>query len=129
MTTGARGKVERPWGSYEVLYEGHRYQVKVLHVNCGAALSLQYHHHRSERWNVVRGTAHATVGEETCRVGEGEWVNIPVGAVHRLANNGKIPLEVVEVQWGSYLGEDDIVRLEDRYGRESPPPPERREDV
>ena len=108
----------RPWGGYSTIVAGERFQVKRLFVKPGKRLSLQRHHHRSEHWVVVRGTAHVQVGEEIRVVQENESVYVPVGAVHRLANPGKILLEVVEVQTGSYLGEDDIIRLEDEFGRQ-----------
>ena len=110
-------KVYRPWGAYETLHTAERFQVKHITVHPGQSLSLQLHHHRSEHWIVVRGTARVTVGAETRLLGENQSVYIPLGAEHRLENPGKIPLELIEVQSGSYLGEDDIVRLEDRYGR------------
>ena len=109
--------VVRPWGAYESLDSGERYQVKRLTVTPGAAISLQLHHHRAEHWVVVKGTARVTKGEETFMLTENESTYIPVGAKHRLENPGTVPLEVIEVQSGSYLGEDDIVRFEDRYGR------------
>lgn len=109
--------VHRPWGSYEGVAHGPRYQVKRILVKPGASLSLQKHHHRAEHWIVVRGTAKVTRGEETFLVGENESTYIPMGTVHRLENPGKLPLEMIEVQSGSYLGEDDIVRIEDHYGR------------
>ena len=107
----------RPWGSYEAVDVGERFQVKRLIVRPGAALSLQKHMHRAEHWVVVRGTAQVTVDGEQRVVHENESTYIPLGAVHRLANPGKIPLELIEVQTGSYLGEDDIIRLDDVYGR------------
>ena len=110
-------KVYRPWGSYEGLACGARFQVKRIVVNPGAALSLQKHHHRAEHWVVVGGTAEVRVGEETRLLTENESVYIPLGAVHRLKNPGKLPLTIVEIQSGAYLGEDDIVRIEDEYGR------------
>lgn len=110
-------RVHRPWGSYEGLDAGERFQVKRIVVKPGGELSLQMHHHRAEHWVVVRGTAQVTRGEETFLVSENESTYIPLGTVHRLANPGAIPLELVEVQSGAYLGEDDIVRFEDRYGR------------
>jgi mannose-1-phosphate guanylyltransferase/mannose-6-phosphate isomerase len=108
----------RPWGHYDSLDRGERYQVKRIVVAPGAQLSLQKHHHRAEHWVVVRGTAEVTAGETRKTVHENESIYIPIGAVHRLANPGKIPLELIEVQTGSYLGEDDIVRLDDVYRRE-----------
>jgi mannose-1-phosphate guanylyltransferase/mannose-6-phosphate isomerase len=109
--------VHRPWGSYEGIAQGPRYQVKRIVVKPGRSLSLQKHHHRAEHWVVVSGTAKVTRGEETLLLAENESTYIPLGTVHRLENPGKIDLEIVEVQSGSYLGEDDIVRLEDNYGR------------
>lgn len=110
-------KVYRPWGSYETLALGPRFQVKRIFVRPGAALSLQMHHHRSEHWVVVAGTARVTRGEEQLVLTENESTFIPLGVKHRLENIGKIPLEIIEIQSGSYLGEDDIVRFEDVYGR------------
>jgi mannose-1-phosphate guanylyltransferase len=107
----------RPWGSYETVEHGDRYQVKRLSVNPGATLSLQMHHHRSEHWIVVQGTAIVTCGDREFVVHENESTYIPIGSKHRLANPGKIPLHLIEVQVGSYLGEDDIVRYQDAYGR------------
>jgi mannose-1-phosphate guanylyltransferase len=107
----------RPWGGYSSLAMGERFQVKRLFVKPGKQLSLQKHHHRSEHWVVVRGTAEVTVDDNVQMLGENQSVYIPQGAVHRLANPGKILLELIEVQTGSYLGEDDIVRLEDVFGR------------
>jgi mannose-1-phosphate guanylyltransferase/mannose-6-phosphate isomerase len=109
--------VHRPWGSYDSIDAGPRFQVKRIVVKPGARLSLQMHHHRAEHWIVVRGTAEVTCGERTQLLGENESTYIPLGVVHRLANPGKLPLELIEVQSGSYLGEDDIVRFEDVYGR------------
>jgi mannose-1-phosphate guanylyltransferase / mannose-6-phosphate isomerase len=111
-------EVFRPWGSYDSLENGTRFQVKRLSVKPGAQLSLQLHHHRAEHWVVVSGTARITRGEETFLLEENQSTYIPVGVKHRIENPGKIPLQVIEVQSGSYLGEDDIVRFEDRYGRE-----------
>lgn len=111
-------KVYRPWGSYQSLATGERFQVKKIIVNPGAKLSLQYHHHRAEHWIVVSGTAKVTCGEETFLLEEDQSTYIPIGSVHSLENPGKLPLSLIEIQSGSYLGEDDIVRLEDRYGRE-----------
>jgi mannose-1-phosphate guanylyltransferase/mannose-6-phosphate isomerase len=110
-------RVHRPWGYYESIDMGERFQVKRIVVIPGGVLSLQRHRHRSEHWIVVRGTAEVTIGETVKAVHENESVYIPIGTVHRLANQGKIPLELVEVQTGSYLGEDDIERLEDVYKR------------
>jgi len=109
--------VFRPWGSYECIDRGERYQAKRITVNPGAALSLQLHHHRAEHWIVVSGTAQVTRGDEVFLVTENESTFIPLGTKHRLENKGAIPLEMIEVQSGSYLGEDDIVRFEDIYGR------------
>jgi mannose-1-phosphate guanylyltransferase len=110
-------EVFRPWGSYDSIDKGTRYQVKRISVKPGEKLSVQMHHHRAEHWIVVSGTASVTVGENTQLVTENESVYIPVGEVHALENPGKISLELIEVQSGSYLGEDDIVRFSDRYGR------------
>jgi mannose-1-phosphate guanylyltransferase/mannose-6-phosphate isomerase len=110
-------KVYRPWGSYDSIDVGDRFQVKRISVKPGAALSLQKHHHRAEHWVIVSGTAEVTRNEEVFLLGENESTFLPLGAVHRLRNPGKVPLELIEVQSGSYLGEDDIVRLEDVYGR------------
>lgn len=110
-------KIHRPWGTYETVCRGERFHVKKIVVEPGAKLSLQKHHHRSEHWVVVRGTAEVTLGERLLTVHENQSVYIPLGEVHRLANPGRIPLELIEVQTGSYLGEDDIVRLEDIYNR------------
>ena len=110
-------KVHRPWGWYDSIDSGERFQVKRIVVRPGATLSLQMHHHRAEHWVVVRGTARVTRGTETLLLGENESTYIPLGVTHRLENPGQIPLEIIEVQSGSYLGEDDIVRFEDNYGR------------
>jgi mannose-1-phosphate guanylyltransferase/mannose-6-phosphate isomerase len=110
-------EVFRPWGSYEGIAEGERYQVKCIKVSPGATLSLQMHHHRSEHWIVVRGTARVTRDEDVFTLGENESTYIPRGTKHRLENPGKLPLELIEVQVGPYLGEDDIERFEDVYGR------------
>lgn len=110
-------RVNRPWGSYECIDAAERFQVKRITVNPGATLSLQMHHHRAEHWVVVKGTARVTRGDEVLTVAENESTYIPLGVSHRLENPGKIPLELIEVQSGSYLGEDDIVRFEDNYGR------------
>jgi mannose-1-phosphate guanylyltransferase/mannose-6-phosphate isomerase len=109
--------VYRPWGNYTTLFVGDRFKVKSITVNPGKSLSLQRHHHRSEHWVVVRGTAKIRNGEEEILLTEDQSTYIPVGHVHRLENPGTIPLEIIEVQTGSYIGEDDIVRLEDHYGR------------
>ncbi|MGN6750415.1 MAG: mannose-1-phosphate guanylyltransferase/mannose-6-phosphate isomerase, partial [Xanthobacteraceae bacterium] len=110
-------KVHRPWGSYQSIDSGPRFQVKRIVVKQGGRLSLQRHHHRAEHWIVVRGTARVTIGDETKTIHETESTYIPIGAKHRLENPGKIDLELIEVQTGSYLGEDDIVRIEDDYRR------------
>jgi mannose-1-phosphate guanylyltransferase/mannose-6-phosphate isomerase len=110
-------KVYRPWGDYQGVDNGERYQVKRITVRPGARLSLQKHFHRAEHWVVVKGTAEVTMGDDIRTVHENESVYIPIGTVHRLANPGKIVLELIEVQVGSYLGEDDIVRIDDAYGR------------
>ena len=110
-------EVYRPWGVYDSIDNGERYQVKRISVKPGAKLSVQMHHHRAEHWIVVSGTAKVTNGDKTYLVTENESTYIPIGQVHALENPGVIPLELIEVQSGSYLGEDDIVRFEDRYGR------------
>jgi len=110
-------RVHRPWGWYESIDQGPRFQVKRILVKPGARLSLQMHHHRAEHWIVVTGTAEVTNGEAVLMLTENQSTYIPLGQTHRLANPGKLPLEIIEVQSGSYLGEDDIVRFEDTYGR------------
>ncbi|AVJ21856.1 mannose-1-phosphate guanylyltransferase/mannose-6-phosphate isomerase [Pseudomonas sp. MYb193] len=110
-------EVYRPWGSYDSIDQGPRYQVKRITVRPGAKLSVQMHHHRAEHWIVVSGTAKVTNGEKSYLVTENQSTYIPIGQIHALENPGKVPLELIEVQSGSYLGEDDIVRFEDRYGR------------
>src|SRR6266404_4337475 len=110
-------KAHRPWGSYQSIDMGERHQVKRIVVKPGGRLSLQKHHHRSEHWIVVRGAARVTVNELVKTVHENESIYIPIGATHRMENPGKIPLELIEVQTGSYLGEDDIIRIEDDYQR------------
>lgn len=110
-------KVYRPWGWYDSIDMGGRFQVKRIVVNPGAKLSLQMHHHRAEHWIVVSGTAEVTNGDKVLLLSENQSTYIPLGTTHRLANPGKVPLEIIEVQSGSYLGEDDIVRFEDTYGR------------
>ena len=110
-------KVHRPWGWYDTIDDGHRFKVKRIQVKPKASLSLQKHHHRAEHWIVVKGTAEITNGDKTILITENQSTYIPLGEVHRLCNPGAIPLEIIEVQSGSYLGEDDIVRLEDSYGR------------
>ena len=111
--------VYRPWGHYDCIDGGERYQVKRIRVKPGAKLSVQMHHHRAEHWIVVSGTARVTVDDNTFLVTENESTYIPIGAVHSLENPGKVDLDLIEVQSGAYLGEDDIVRFEDLYGRES----------
>jgi len=110
-------KVYRPWGAYDSIDNGERFQVKRITVKPGGALSLQMHHHRAEHWIVVSGTAKVTRGEETFLLSENESTFIPLGTTHRLENPGRVALEMIEVQSGSYLGEDDIVRFDDLYGR------------
>jgi mannose-1-phosphate guanylyltransferase/mannose-6-phosphate isomerase len=110
-------KIYRPWGSYDSICAGDRFQVKKITVNPGASLSLQMHHHRAEHWVVVTGTARVTRDGEVFIVSENQSTYIPLGSKHRLENPGKVPLEMIEVQSGPYLGEDDIVRFDDRYGR------------
>jgi mannose-1-phosphate guanylyltransferase/mannose-6-phosphate isomerase len=110
-------RVHRPWGSYEGVDSGERFQVKRLVVKPGASLSLQMHHHRAEHWVVVKGTAKVTRGDEVVLLSENQSTYIPIGTRHRLENPGTIPLEIIEVQSGSYLGEDDIVRFDDHYNR------------
>jgi mannose-1-phosphate guanylyltransferase/mannose-6-phosphate isomerase len=110
-------KVFRPWGSYDSVDNGARFQVKRIIVKPGAALSLQMHYHRAEHWIVVSGTAKVTKGDQILLLSEDESTYIPLGTTHRLENPGRVDLEMIEVQSGSYLGEDDIVRFEDVYGR------------
>jgi len=112
-------EVYRPWGKYDSIDSGDRYQAKRITVKPGAKLSVQLHHHRAEHWVVVSGTARVTNGDKTFLLSENESTYIPIGVVHALENPGKVELELIEVQSGSYLGEDDIVRFEDRYGRDS----------
>ncbi len=111
-------KVFRPWGSYEDIDQGERFQVKKIVVNPGASLSLQMHYHRAEHWIVVKGTAKVINGGEETLLSENQSTYIPLGVAHRLENPGKIPLELIEVQSGAYLEEDDIVRFTDQYGRQ-----------
>jgi mannose-1-phosphate guanylyltransferase len=112
-------EVFRPWGKYDSIDSGERYQAKRITVKPGAKLSVQMHHHRAEHWVVVSGAARVTNGDKTFLLSENESTYIPVGVVHALENPGKIELELIEVQTGSYLSEDDIVRFEDRYGRDA----------
>ncbi len=113
----AHNRVYRPWGFYESLIHGNRFQVKRIVVTPGHKLSLQKHFHRAEHWVVVNGSAIVTRDSETVLVRENESIYLPLGCVHRMENPGRIPLTLIEVQSGAYLGEDDIVRLEDTYGR------------
>ena len=113
----SHSKVFRPWGSYDSIYRGSGFLVKRITVLPGEKLSLQMHHHRAEHWVVVSGTALIRIGEKESIITENQSVYIPIGVIHSLENPGDLPLEIIEVQSGSYLGEDDIVRLEDRYGR------------
>ena len=110
-------RVFRPWGWYETLALGERFQVKRIMVKSGASLSLQLHHHRAEHWVVVSGVGQITVGDQLVELHADQSTYIPIGARHRLANAGPQALEIIEIQSGSYLGEDDIVRFEDNYGR------------
>ena len=110
-------RIYRPWGFYESLIDEERWQVKIINVNPGGKLSLQKHHHRSEHWIVVNGTANVEIDEKEITLHENQSSYIPIGSKHRLSNPGKIPLKLIEVQSGSYLGEDDIERFEDNYGR------------
>jgi mannose-1-phosphate guanylyltransferase/mannose-6-phosphate isomerase len=110
-------KVHRPWGWYDSIDEGRRFKVKRIQVKPGASLSLQKHHHRAEHWIVVKGTAEITIGNRVLMLTENQSTYIPLGEIHRLANPGSIPLEIIEVQSGTYLGEDDIIRFDDSYGR------------
>ncbi|MFN7863176.1 MAG: cupin domain-containing protein, partial [Curvibacter sp.] len=112
-------RVARPWGWYDSIDMGERFQVKRIMVKPGASLSLQMHHHRAEHWVVVSGTAEVTNGNRVLVLGENQSTYIPIGQKHRLANPEKVPLEIIEVQSGAYLGEDDIVRFEDSYGRDT----------
>lgn len=115
--TDTHRKTNRPWGWYDCIDDGDRFQVKRIMVNPGASLSLQMHHHRAEHCVVVRGTAQVTRGEEVFLVSENQSTFIPLGTLHRLKNPGKLTLEMIEVQSGAYLNEDDIVRYQDNYGR------------
>ena len=111
-------EVCRPWGKYDSIDQGERYQVKRITVKPGAKLSVQMHHHRAEHWVVVSGSARVTNGDDTFLLSENESTYIPIGVVHALENPGKVPLEIIEIQSGGYLGEDDIVRYEDVYRRD-----------
>ena len=110
-------RIYRPWGYYQSIDQGSRYQVKRIVVRPGGRLSLQKHHHRAEHWVVVRGAAEVTLNDKVTLVHENELIYLPIGSTHRLANPGKIDLELIEVQTGSYFGEDDIVRIDDVYNR------------
>ena len=110
-------KIHRPWGWFDTVDEGKRFKVKRINVSPGASLSLQSHRHRSEHWVVVRGQADVVRGEEVISLCENQSIYIPVGTTHRLSNRGKEELEIIEVQTGDYLGEDDIIRYDDVYGR------------
>jgi mannose-1-phosphate guanylyltransferase/mannose-6-phosphate isomerase len=114
----SHSRVYRPWGYYESIDAGERFQVKRLMVKAGEAISLQMHHHRAEHWVVVSGTAKVTRGDEIIMISENQSTYIPLGTKHRLENPGKVPLYLIEVQSGGYLGEDDIVRFDDRYKRD-----------
>jgi mannose-1-phosphate guanylyltransferase len=111
-------EVYRPWGKYDLIDYGDHYQVKRITVKPGAALSLQKHQHRAEQWTILVGTAKVTKGDEVLILAENESVYIPIGVVHALENPGEVDLELIEIQSGEYLGEDDIIRLQDRYGRD-----------
>ncbi|WP_394788917.1 phosphomannose isomerase type II C-terminal cupin domain [Rhodoferax sp.] len=111
-------RTERPWGWYETMHEAPGHKVKRIGVHPGQQLSLQKHHQRAEHWVVVLGTAIVTVGDKVLEMTPGQHVDIAIGEVHRLANKTSEPVEIMEVQYGGYLGEDDIVRLQDDYGRE-----------
>ena len=110
-------KEERPWGWYEVIDQGDRYKVKNIEVKSGSSLSLQQHHHRTEHWIVVSGTALVQLNDDKQLLTENQSTYIPLGSKHRLSNPGKIPLKIIEVQSGAYLEEDDIIRFDDNYGR------------
>ena len=111
-------KTERPWGWYDVIDQGDRYKVKNIEVKPGHRLSLQKHHHRTEHWIVVSGTAEVQLNEDKQILGENQSMYIPLGGMHRLSNPGKIPLKIIEVQSGAYLEEDDIERFDDDHGRD-----------
>ena len=111
-------KTERPWGWYEVIDQGERFKVKNIEVKPGHRLSLQKHHHRTEHWVVVSGTAEVQLNENKQLLGENQSMYIPLGCIHRLSNPGKIPLKIIEVQSGPYLEEDDIERFDDDHGRD-----------
>ena len=115
----AHRKVQRPWGWYDSIEESDRFKVKRIFVKPGSSLSLQKHYHRAEHWIVVRGTAEIVNGDQVLLLSENQSTYIPLGQIHRLSNPGSIPLEIIEVQTGSYLGEDDIIRFADQYGRQA----------
>ena len=110
-------RVERPWGWYQTIEEGTGHKIKRIGVYPGARISLQKHHQRAEHWVVVQGEAQVTVGAHQMALQVGQHVDIPLGEIHRMENRGGVPLEIIELQFGNYLGEDDIVRLQDDYGR------------
>jgi mannose-1-phosphate guanylyltransferase/mannose-6-phosphate isomerase len=110
--------VYRPWGSYDSIDDGDRFQVKHMELKPGGSISLQMHLHRAEHWIVVQGTAKVTCGDQTFLLSENQSTYVPIGAKHRIENPGKVALHIVEVRSGTYMGEDDIVRYEDNYGRE-----------
>ena len=110
-------KVYRPWGNYKTMLEGDRWQVKIITVKPGSSLSLQMHHHRAEYWIVVKGTAEVELDGEKTLLSENQSIHIPLGRKHRLSNPGKLSLELIEVQSGAYLDEDDIIRFEDIFNR------------
>ncbi len=116
-TSGPEPRVERPWGWYQTIEEHPGHKLKRIGVHPGSRISLQKHHQRAEHWVVVKGEAYVTVGVRTMALQVGQHVDIPLGEVHRMENRGLAPLEIIEVQFGGYLGEDDIVRLQDDYGR------------
>jgi mannose-1-phosphate guanylyltransferase len=117
IESASHREVYRPWGKYDSVDQGYRYQVKRITVKPGHKLSVQLHHHRAEHWIVVSGTANVQIADKQVLLTENQSTYIPIGVVHSLENPGRIPLELIEVQSGSYLGEDDIIRFEDRYGR------------
>ena len=116
-TSTSEPRVERPWGWYQTLEEGMGHKIKRIGVHPGARISLQKHHQRAEHWVVVQGEAQVTVGAHQMALQVGQHVDIPLGEIHRMENRGGVPLEIIELQFGNYLGEDDIVRLQDDYGR------------
>ena len=116
--TESHSEIYRPWGNYKSMLEGERWQVKIIRVKPGASLSLQMHHHRAEHWIVVKGTADVEINGENNLLTENQSIHIPLGSKHRLSNPGKLTLELIEVQSGPYLDEDDIIRFNDKYGRQ-----------